>query len=33
MPKKVRLLSAAGERFDSIEALEPGQIFVVQASL
>ena len=31
MPKKVRLLSAAGERFVSIEALEPGQVFVVKA--
>ena len=31
MPKKVRLLSAAGERFVSIDALEPGQVFVVKA--
>ncbi len=31
MPKKVRILSAAGERFVSIEALEPGQVFVVKA--
>lgn len=31
MPKKVRLLSAAGERFVSIDALEPGNVFVVKA--
>jgi len=31
MPKKVRLLSAAGERFVSVEALEPGQLFMVKA--
>jgi Cu+-exporting ATPase len=31
MPKKVRLLSVAGERFVSIDALEPGQVFVVKA--
>jgi len=31
MPKKVRILSAAGERFVSIDALEPGQVFVVKA--
>jgi heavy metal translocating P-type ATPase len=31
MPKKVRLLSTAGERFVSIDALEPGQFFVVKA--
>jgi heavy metal translocating P-type ATPase len=31
MPRKVRLLSTAGERFVSIDALEPGQIFVVKA--
>jgi heavy metal translocating P-type ATPase len=31
MPKKVRLLSVAGERFVSIDALEPGQTFVVKA--
>ncbi len=31
MPKKVRLMSAAGERFVSIDALEPGQVFVVKA--
>jgi len=31
MPKKVRLLSAAGERFVSVDALEPGQLFVVKA--
>jgi cation transport ATPase len=30
MPKKVRLLSAAGERFTSIDALEPGQVFVAR---
>lgn len=31
MPKKVRLQSAAGERFVSIDALEPGAVFVVKA--
>ena len=31
MPKKVRMMSDAGERFVSIEALEPGQVFVVKA--
>jgi heavy metal translocating P-type ATPase len=31
MPSKVRLLSAAGERFVTIEALEPGEVFVVKA--
>ena len=31
MPKKVRLVSSAGERFVSIDALEPGQTFVVKA--
>jgi heavy metal translocating P-type ATPase len=31
MPKKVRLQSSAGERFVSIDALEPGTVFVVKA--
>jgi cation transport ATPase len=31
MPKKVRILSRAGERFVSIDALAPGQVFVVKA--
>lgn len=31
MPKKVRLLSVVGERFVSIDALEPDQVFVVKA--
>jgi len=31
MPNKVRLLAAAAERFVSVEALEPGQTFVVKA--
>jgi heavy metal translocating P-type ATPase len=31
MPRKVRILSSAGERFVSIDALEPGQVFVVKA--
>ncbi|MDR3773545.1 MAG: cation-translocating P-type ATPase [Terracidiphilus sp.] len=31
MPKKVRILSAADERFVSIDALQPGQVFVVKA--
>jgi heavy metal translocating P-type ATPase len=31
MPKKVRIMSDAGERFVSIDALEPGQVFVVKA--
>jgi heavy metal translocating P-type ATPase len=31
MPKKVRLLSSAGERFVAIDALAPGQVFVVKA--
>jgi len=31
MPRKVRMLSSAGERFVSVEALEPGQVFVVKA--
>ena len=31
MPKKVRILTASGERFVSIDALQPGQVFVVKA--
>jgi heavy metal translocating P-type ATPase len=31
MPRKVRIFSAAGERFVSIDALEPGQVFIVKA--
>lgn len=31
MPRKVRILSIAGERFVAIDALEPGQVFVVKA--
>lgn len=31
MPKKARVLSPAGERFVSIDALQPGQIFIVKA--
>jgi len=31
LPKKVRVLTAAGERFVSIDALVPGQIFLVKA--
>ena len=31
MPKKVRIISDAGERFVSIDALEPGQLFFVKA--
>jgi heavy metal translocating P-type ATPase len=31
MPRKVRMMSAAGERFVSIEALAPGEVFVVKA--
>jgi heavy metal translocating P-type ATPase len=31
MPKKARILTAAGERFVSIDALQPGQEFVVKA--
>jgi heavy metal translocating P-type ATPase len=31
MPKKVRIMSDAGERFVSVEALEPGQVFLVKA--
>jgi heavy metal translocating P-type ATPase len=31
MPKKARLLTPAGERFVSVDALEPGQLFMVKA--
>jgi heavy metal translocating P-type ATPase len=31
MPKRVRIMSDVGERFVSIDALEPGQVFVVKA--
>jgi len=31
MPRKARLHSLAGERFVSIEALQPGQVFIVKA--
>jgi heavy metal translocating P-type ATPase len=31
LPKKVRVLTAAGERFVSIDALVPGQVFLVKA--
>jgi len=31
MPKKVRVLTATGERFVSIDALTAGQVFLVKA--